>query len=139
MPGSQNRSPNSHKKSRRNALRVFDVCSEILCDSTTYFRFVASKFSELVHTEIATFSQFLRYHTAGHSLKYTKCPAVKELGEFLRIPQLQIQNNICTRFVIEGEHSHSGNYMFFRNASEVHSVSYVTVSGRAITSKFSCR
>ena len=38
---------NSHRKPRRNVLRVFDVCSEIQCDSKSYFGFVVDKFSEL--------------------------------------------------------------------------------------------
>ena len=85
-------------------LRVFDVCSEILRDSKSYFGFVVNKFSELVHTEIYTFSQFLCDHTASHGLKQTKCPAVKEVGEFLRIPLLQIQNKFYNRFAIPNKH-----------------------------------
>ena len=66
-------------------LRVFEVCSEVLCDSKSYFGFVVDRFSELVHAEIVS---HLGDHTAGHGLKYTKYPAVKELGVFLRIPLL---------------------------------------------------
>ena len=101
MHGSQNCLPNSHRKPHRNVLRVFEVCSKILCDSKSYFGFIVGKFPKFAHTEIVTFSQFLRDHTARQVLKYTKCPAVKE---FLRIPLLQIQNNFCNRFAIPIKH-----------------------------------
>ena len=42
MPGSQNCSPNSLRMPRRNVLRVFEVCSEILCDSKSYFGLICS-------------------------------------------------------------------------------------------------
>ena len=67
--GSQNCSPNSHRKPRRNVLRVSEVCLEILRDSKNYFGFVLDKLSELVNTEIVTFSKFLCDHTTWHGLK----------------------------------------------------------------------
>ena len=56
MPDSQNFSPNSHREPRQR-------------DYKSYLGFAVNKFFELVHTEIATFLQFLRNHTASHSLK----------------------------------------------------------------------
>ena len=54
MPGSPNCSPNSHRKSPRNVLRVFYVYLEIQCDSKSYFGFAVDKLFELAHTEIAS-------------------------------------------------------------------------------------
>ena len=47
------------------------------------------KFSELVHTKIATFLIF-----AGHGLQYTKYPAVQKLGSFSRIPLIELGKNV---------------------------------------------
>ena len=94
MPGSQNCSLNSHRKPRRNVLRVFDVCLEIQCDSKSYFGFVVDRFSELRHV----------LAILAYSLKQTKCPAVKELEEFQRIILLQIQNNFYNRFALLNKH-----------------------------------
>ena len=67
-------------------------------------RFVVDKFSERVHTKIATFSQFLRDHTAGHGLPQIKCPSVKKLGSFSKIPLLKIKNDFSNRSAFPKKH-----------------------------------
>ena len=67
MPSSQNCSPNSHRKSRWNVLRVFDVWSEIKSDSKSYFGCEVDKLSERVHPKIAKFSIFAWSHCRSRS------------------------------------------------------------------------
>ena len=101
MPGSQNCSLNSLRNPSRNVLRVFDVCSEIQYDSKSYFGFVEDNFFEIVHTESATRNSCVITLLVAVS---SRCPAVKELGEFLRIILLQIRNNFYNRFALLNKH-----------------------------------
>ena len=76
MPGSQNCSPNSQRKSRRlNVFRVFDVYSEIKSDFKSYFGFVAlaSKGSFLSGTKtlIKLFAVKLAKKSLGEEMAVT--------------------------------------------------------------------
>ena len=57
-----------------------------------------------MHTEIAAFSQFLRDTLPVMDSRRQNAQPVKGLGEFLRIPLLQIQNNFYNRPLIPNKH-----------------------------------
>ena len=108
MPGGHtNCSPNSHRKCRRNVPRIFDVCSELKSDCKSYFGFLVDKFSEAVNTEITTFSIIVWPDCRSWSRK-KKCrqffllPFRNKMPDRrlskLRIPLLQIKNNLNNRF-----------------------------------------
>ena len=109
MPGVRtNCSPNSYRKCRRNVPRIFDVCSELKSDCKSYFGFLVDKFSEAV-------LKYRNYHVLDYCV--TRLPVMvsskKECRQFfllplrkmpdrrlskLRIPLLQIHNNLNNRF-----------------------------------------
>ena len=110
MPGVRtNCSPNSYRKCRRNVPRIFDVCSELKSDCKSYFGFLVDKFSEAV-------LKYRNYHVLDYCV--TRLPVMvsskkkmravfpspfkkkmpdRRLSK-LRIPLLQIQNNLNNPF-----------------------------------------
>ena len=108
MPGGRtNCSPNSHRKCRRNVPRIFDVCWELKSDCKSYFGFLVDKFSEAVNTEITTFSiigwsDCRSWSQVKKMLAVFPSPFKKKMPDRrlskLRIPLLQIQNNLNNRF-----------------------------------------
>ena len=69
MPGSQNCSPNSQRKSRRlNVFRVFDVYSEIKSDFKSYFGFVALALERIVAQRYKNMIKFFPVKLAKKSL-----------------------------------------------------------------------
>ena len=71
---------NCHRNLLLNLMRRCHVCLEQPSDSKIYYGFVVDEFYNLVHTINSQWSEF---PTAGHDLKQTKCPAVRNIH---RIP-----------------------------------------------------
>ena len=96
-------------QNRRNVPRIFDVCSELKSDCKSYFGFLVDKFSEAV-------LKYQNYHVLDYCVtrlpvmvsSKKKMPTVfpspfkKKMPDCrlskLRIPLLQIQNNLNNRF-----------------------------------------
>ena len=80
MPGSQKYSPNSNWNPQSNLLKVFGVSLEMSSDPKKYFGFTFDElYTELVYNvKIAQVIDTTICATPGHSLEWTKCPALNE-------------------------------------------------------------
>ena len=103
--GSQSYSPNSHRKSHRNVLRVSDICQELQSDCKNYCRFVVvEEFSGLgILREIFDCWAFCLLETVTADRPYDRVRIIARTGQFRyvqarRICPLQIQNKFYNRF-----------------------------------------
>ena len=105
MPGSQNCPPNFHRKSPRNVLRVFDVCSEMQSDCTQYFGFAVEEFAGITGvSELFDCWAFCLLETVTSGSRKNR-----ERGDVRRICPPQIQNNFYSRVVFQTSIKYSQN------------------------------
>ena len=78
---------------------MLNVCLEIQCDSKNYFGFVVDKFSGHRHVLDSCVITLLVTVSSRQSVQPSK-----KLGEFLRIPLPQIQNNFYNHFAFPNKH-----------------------------------